>query len=255
MSSKVVRAGRRIGALTLILAAVLFVPAHAAEQAPEIEIRVQLSPIRQAVLSSGMAGRITELAVREGDRFAEGDRLVGFDCSVYQAQLNRANAAESGARKKLEVAERLEKLNSISLTDVAQAQSAQGVARAEIGVTQAMLRNCTLSAPFSGRVSARKVQRWEYVPEGKELLSIYDDSAYELELIVPSRWLAWVKPNLTFTVRLDETGGDYPARITRTGSVIDPLNQSVKVFGQLTGSTVGLLPGMSGAAHLEPPVK
>lgn len=226
--------------------------ARAADAGAEAEIRFQLSPIRQAVLSSGMAGRIVELSVREGDRFAEGERLVAFDCAIYQAQLNRANAAESGARKKLDVAKRLEKLDSISILDVAQAESAQGVARAEIGVTSAQLRQCTLTAPFAGRVSARKVQRWEHVAEGRELLAIYDDSAFEVELIVPSRWLAWVKPGLGFSVRVDETGADHAAKVSRIGAMVDPLNQTVKVFGRISGDTGGLLPGMSGAATLRP---
>lgn len=228
-------------------------PASAAGEADQAEIRVQLSPIRQTVLSAGMAGRIVEMDLREGDHVQAGDRLVAFDCGLYQAQLNRVVAAEAGARKKLDIAKRLEKLESISQLEVAQAEAAQGMASAEIGVQRAMLKQCAITAPFAGRVAARKVQRWDYVGEGKELLSLYDDSAYELELVVPSRWLSWVKPGLAFSVRLDETGTDYPAKISRIGAVVDPLNQSVKVFGVIAGNTGALLTGMSGAATLTPP--
>ncbi|AHF67182.1 hypothetical protein PSCICO_10070 [Pseudomonas cichorii] len=225
--------------------------AHAADTQPVL--RVQLSAIAQTTLSSEVAGKITELSIKEGERFKKGDRLVAFDCSVYQAQLNRTAAVQEGARKKLEVANRLDKLNSISVADVTQAQAAMAVARAESGINQAILGRCAITAPFSGRVAARKAQRWEYVAEGKELLSIYDDSAYELELIVPSNWLRWLKPGQNFSVHLDESGKDYPAQISRIGAIIDPVSQSVKVFGRITQSDESLLPGMSGVAKLTAP--
>lgn len=243
-----------VPALAVVLTTALDALAAApGARAAEPEMRVQLSPVRQTVLSSGLAGRIRDLPVREGDRVAEGDRLVAFDCGLHQAQLKRSRAAEAGARKKLSVARRLDKLESISVLEVAEAEAAMGMAAAETEVTEAMLHRCEVTAPFSGRVAERMVQRWEYVPEGHEMLALYDDSTYELEFIVPSRWLSWIAPGQPFTVHLDETETDYPAEVSRIGAVVDPLNQSVKIFGRLTGDTKGLLPGMSGAARLSPP--
>lgn len=217
------------------------------------ELRVQLSAIRQTVLSSELSGKLTELAVKEGDRFEEGQRLAAFDCSMQRAQLNRSEAVQRGAQKKLDVARRLDALESISQAEVAQAQADMAVAQAESGVGRAMLKRCTLAAPFAGRVSQRMAQRFQHVAEGTELLAIYDDSAYQLELIAPSAWMSWLKPGVAFEVQLDETGLRYPAQIERLGGAIDPLSQSLKVFARLTGDSTGLLPGMSGVALLQPP--
>lgn len=244
------RLPRNWQAVLAILIATAADMAHAEESG---ELRVQLSPIRQTVLSSELAGKLTELTVKEGDAFKQGQRLAGFDCSVQRAQLTRSEAAQSGAQKKLNVAKRLDALESISQAEVAQAQADLAVAQAESGVGRAMLARCNLEAPFSGRVSQRMVQRFQHVAEGTELLAIYDDSAYQLELIVPSSWLSWLKPGVDFQVRLDETGQDYPAQIERLGAAIDPLSQSLKVFARITGETAGLLPGMSGVARLQPP--
>ncbi|KIQ06323.1 MULTISPECIES: efflux RND transporter periplasmic adaptor subunit [Pseudomonas] len=225
--------------------------AHADETSNEL--RVQLSPVRQTVLSSELSGKLTELAVKEGDRFKEGQRLAAFDCSVQRAQLNRSEAVQRGAQKKLDVAKRLDALESISQAEVAQAQADMAVAQAESGVGRAMLKRCNLDAPFAGRVSQRMAQRFQHVAEGTELLAIYDDSAYQLELIAPSTWMTWLKPGVEFEVKLDETGQRYPAQIERLGAAIDPLSQSLKVFARITGDNAGLLPGMSGVALLQPP--
>lgn len=249
-TAKAMRLPRYWPSVLAILIATAANMSHAEEAG---ELRVQLSPIRQTVLSSELAGKLTELTVKEGDTFKQGQRLAGFDCSVQRAQLNRSEAAQRGAQKKLDVAKRLDALESISQAEVAQAQAELAIAQAESGVGRAMLARCNLDAPFSGRVSQRMVQRFQHVAEGTELLAIYDDSAYQLELIVPSDWLSWLKPGVDFQVRLDETGQDYPAQIERLGAAIDPLSQSLKVFARITGETAGLLPGMSGVARLQPP--
>ncbi|RLM21938.1 efflux transporter periplasmic adaptor subunit [Brenneria alni] len=217
------------------------------------DIRVQLSALRYTMLSSEIAAKVTDIAVKEGERFKQGDTLLTFDCTVLREKLNYSAAAENAARKKLAIANRLDKLNSISLSEVDQARSAVSMAQAESGVNRAMLQRCVIIAPFSGRVTETKVKRWESVPEGKELLAIYDDSAFELEMIVPSRWLVWLKQGNSFQVTLDETGLSYPAEISRISSAVEPVSQSVKVFGRITQSTAGLLPGMSGVAQIMPP--
>mgnify|MGYP006145609623 CR=1 FL=1 len=52
-------------------------------------------------------------------------------------------------------------------------------------------------------------------------------------------------------MHLEETATDYPAKVVRLGSVIDPLSQSIKVFGRIDGQAGVLLPGMSGIALIE----
>jgi hypothetical protein len=75
----------------------------------------------------------------------------------------------------------------------------------------------------------------------------------ELEFIVPSRWLAWLKPGYAFQVRIDETGKTYPAKVQRIGARVDPVSQSVKLSAAISGSFPELIAGMSGKVELQPP--
>ena len=216
-------------------------------------LRVQLSAHQHTRISSQLAGKVTTYDKRAGEHFKRGDTLVAFDCDVKQARLRHSIAAESAASKKLAVAQQLNQLNSISVSEVAQAQADRAMARAETGINRAMLKRCKILALYDGVVAERSVQPGEYVAEGTELLSIYDASTFDVELIVPSRWLSWLKAGQPFTVTLDETGQQYRAKVTRLGSVIDPLAQSFKVHGQIDTDTANLLPGMSGNAQLVAP--
>lgn len=221
-------------------------------------VRAQLVAVRHAVIASELAGKISSLPLREGQRFRQGEILVSYDCALLRARLDRATQAEIAARKKLSVAEQLDQLASISKADVEQARAALAVAQAESGVERAMTRRCVIAAPFSGRVGETFVRAAEHVAEGKELMSIYDDSAFELQTIVPSRWMAWLKPGYPMQVTVEETGQTYTAAVARIAGTVDAVSQSVKVIGRLANDRAGrdggtLLPGMSGIVRIEPP--
>lgn len=220
-------------------------------------MRAQLVAVRHAVISSELAAKISHLPVREGQTFRQGDTLVAYDCALHRARLERASQAETAAREKLKVADQLDKLGSISQSDLVQARAAVSVAQAESGVERVMVRRCTVTAPFAGKVGETYVRAAEHVAEGKELLSIYDDSAFEVETIVPSRWMAWLKAGYPMKITVDETGQTYSATVARIAGSVDPVSQSVKLVGQLSNqrgkNAAPLLPGMSGSVHIDPP--
>ncbi len=220
-------------------------------------MRPQLVAVRRAVVSSEMTGKIANMPFREGQAFHQGDTLVAYDCAFNRARLERAIQSESAAGKKLAVSEQLDKLNSISRSDVEQARAAVAVARAETSVERVMVNRCTITAPYPGRVGETYVRPSESVAEGKELISIYDDNAFEVETIVPSRWLTWLNSGYPMRIAVDETGRTYDAVVSHIAGAVDPVSQSVKVIGRLAGGKISggadLLPGMSGSVRIDPP--
>jgi membrane fusion protein (multidrug efflux system) len=85
------------------------------------------------------------------------------------------------------------------------------------------------------------------------LLDVLDDRNLDVELIVPSRWIGWLKPGYRFQVHIDETEKDYSARISRLGGRVDPVSQSIRVSGEITDPATELLAGMSGRTTITPP--
>ena len=220
------------------------------------EIRAQISPRRSTMLSSELAAKIDDLGLREGERFKEGQKLVGFDCAVHRARLNKAIAQQQAARKLYEVNSRLDKLGSVSTLELEAAAAQLSAAEAETAMMRTMVERCAVLAPFPGRIAELKVRRYEFVTEGKELMEILDDRELEVEMIVPSRWLSWLVPGTGFKVLIEETGHAYAAEVTRLSARIDPVSQSIKVFGKVFGRVAEkgggrqeeLLAGMSGRA-------
>jgi len=113
---------------------------------------------------------------------------------------------------------------------------------------QATVAKCSIAAPFAGRVAKRLVAAHQYVTPGTPLLGILDTGVLELQMIVPSRWLAWLKPGQHFSVQVDELGKTVAGQVARIGARIDPVSQSIAITGVIDGNTAQLLPGMSGWA-------
>ena len=229
-------------------------PAAGAKSATERqEIRAQLLPRRYTTIAAEIGAKVNRLPVPEGSAFRAGQLLISFDCTLQQAQLRKAQADLDGAGQTLKSNQRLAELNSVGQLELDLSQSAVNKARAEVGAHQAVLGKCGVAAPFAGRVAEQKIREQQYAQPGQSLLDIIDDSVLELEFLVPSRWLSWLKVGGKFDVQIDETGKSYPAKFIRIGARVDPVSQSVKVAAAIDGRFPELIAGMSGRVQATPP--
>ncbi len=211
----------------------------------EQNLRAQIKARESTQISSEMSGRISQLKIRDGERFSTGQVLVSFHCSLEEAQLSKAKATLEKKRKTHEVNTKLEKLNSISILQL-------DVSKADVRVSEAMLGRCTIKAPFSGKVVEVTARSYQSVREGDPLLEIINEKNLEVEFIAPSRALPQLQPGKTFKVTLDENAKTYKAEIIRLGGRVDPVSQTIKVYGRITDDSAELLSGMSGAIQLTP---
>ncbi len=232
-------------------------PALAADPAPPPEasrqIRAVVQPHQQAMLSSEISARIDRLPLREGERFRKGDRLIEFDCRGYQLVQLAAKATLDHAQAKLNVQEALAAHHSTGDLDVAMARSDAEKARADHRAASLSVEHCVIAAPFDGRVVELKARAFETVAQHTPLLGVLDDADPDVALVVPAAWLVWLKPGQPFTLEVDETGRSYPGRITRLGAQIDPVSQTVTVYGTPADAERTLVSGMSGSARFPAP--
>lgn len=217
------------------------------------ELRAQLSPRDFTTLAAEIGAKVERITVREGEHFAKGQALISFDCSVNRAQLDEARATLSAANKTVAVNKRLLELQSVGKLETEVSEAEADKARAKVAAMTAMVSKCSIPAPFDGRVVEQKVRNQQFAQPGQALLDILDDSVLELDFVVPSKWLVWLKPGHSFQVAIDETGKSYPVKLTRVGARIDPVSQSVRITGAIGGRFPELSAGMSGKVLLSPP--
>ncbi|MBY0241214.1 MAG: efflux RND transporter periplasmic adaptor subunit [Burkholderiaceae bacterium] len=217
------------------------------------EIRAQLTPRRYTTLAAEIGAKINRLPLSEGAAFKQGQVLVQFDCALQQSQLAKSEATVMAADTAWQANIRLFDLKSIGKVELDTSKAELLKAKADQSGNRAIVEKCQVAAPFPGRIAEQKVREQQYVQAGQALLEIIDDSALELEFIVPSRWMAWARTGVGFKVAIDETGKTYPAKILRVGARVDPVSQSIKLTAMIDGRFPELVAGMSGKVLMTPP--
>jgi len=227
-----------------------------------------------AVVSTRIPGSISVLRVREGDRVRKGQLLLQLDAQENQANAAVATAAIDEARRGLDEAVSRKKLADTTFDryqnlfkeqavsrqefDVKQTEkdvAAQGVARAKSRITQAqagarasstMSGYTRIAAPISGVITSKQADLGATVFPGQPLMTIEDDSSFQLELALPENIATRVKPGSPLQVTLDAVGLSFATKIAEIVPAADPASRTF--IAKVALNQKGVKSGMFGRA-------
>lgn len=247
---------RFLSFITFACAAVAILPAYAQTSKDTSEawsVRGVVKAEKQAMISSELVAQVKSLPFKDGQSFRAGDTILEFDCRRYLADLRAAEAEVETARVKVDTNKALKRHNAVGAEEleIAIAKFNQAVATRES--LSVRTDQCVIKAPFDGRVVERKIFEYEMPEAGAPLIKIVKDGNLELDLIVPSHWLVWLRSNQVFTFKVDEIGSILSAEVLYVGAVIDPISKTAIVTAKLLDAGQAVRPGMSGTAHFSPP--
>ncbi len=208
--------------------------------------RGQLRPVNFTQISAGIDAKLISFPVRAGNRVEEGEIIAEFNCAVERANSTIEQAREEAASRRVEVNERLRQLNNLSELELELSRSELDIARAEVERTSSIVSECIIRAPFSGTVTEKYVEAFQFVSRGEVLLELTDTRNLEIEMVLPSLNLLRYQPGQHFEFLIDETDQSVNALIDRVVNIIDPVSQTIRVIGTLVEPPDNLMPGMSG---------
>lgn len=219
------------------------------------DVSVRLVASRTATLAAEVSARVLTVAYREGEIFSAGDLLVSMDCTLYVARRARTEAIRNRGLRQLETLELLSRSGATSGLELATARFELDAAEAELRLANAEIDRCVITAPFSGAVVATRINAYEFVTPGQPLIEIIDLSTIEAQTYVPSPMLSWLEQGEPFQLFLAEVPYPVSAEVERIAPAIDPVTQSVAVYGRIIADNPDLVlrSGMSGMARFEVP--
>lgn len=223
-------------------------PAASAPVESTNPVRGVVRPKTQASISSDLAVAVRRTPLLEGQRFRRGDLLVSFDCRRYEAEYEAAKAQHHEAELTATNSAYLNEHKALGKYELEIARARAQKAAADMAAVSVHLDQCSLVAPYDGRVAELLVHEHETPQPGKPLLTILADQEMEIELIVPSHWLAWLEAGAKFSFSIDETQSQHAAHIDRLGAAVDPVSQTIKIVGRFETVDAKILAGMSGTA-------
>ncbi len=241
--------------MRVVLALLFVVFGSVASAGTDAPIRGVVRAVREANIATDVNARILSIPYRDGDSFAAGAELVVFDCDKTQADLRSAEAEVQVNRLALDNAQQLDRRRAIGRIEVQSAKAKWEKAQAGAEALRFRVRDCRIVAPFDGRVAELRVHAHEIPAPGQPFLRIVDAGALEIDLIVPSAWLVWLRTGTPLSVRVDEIGRTYAARVARTAAAVDPVSQTIRITATFDGDAAGALPGMSLDAQFAPTLR
>lgn len=226
--------------------------AQSAPTAAEDRILVQAWAQAETIISSPMAGQLTDIPTRVGTSFRKGQTLIRFNCTESEARAEIAQSELTGATEAMDAKIRLKAMNAASEIEVTTAAAQVAKAQAQLKLSRYQASQCTIAAPYSGYVVRTLGKPYQTTTVGQPLVEIISAGTPKLKLSANSRLFTRLKVGTDLRVTIDETGATYDAEVTLINARIDPVNQSFELEAKVKGNAKDLLPGMSGTAVLAP---
>jgi membrane fusion protein, multidrug efflux system len=216
--------------------------------AANTEVRGVIRALTEATVAVDYTAKVARLPILEGMAFKQGQVLITFDCRKNNAEVAAAAAGVKARDLVYRNNKRLNEKGAMGANEVQVSLAELDKARADVQAIRARTGSCDFKAPFSGRMVQRIVQEHETPAPNQPLIKIVDTTRLEVEAIVPSKWLSWIKSGETFSFKIDETGETVRAKVLRVGATVDPVSQTIQAYGVLIDRSPSVLPGMSGTA-------
>ena len=176
----------------------------------------------------------------------KGDTLISFDCKLYNAQLEVIKADHKSAQVQLKNDKELLDMRSIGELQYQLSESALKKAEAELTIAKLNVERCNIIAPYDGRVMDVYTNVFTSIEQRQPLMDIVGDGLLEAAVVVPSKWLSWLKKGHDVKIIIDETGDELNAKIISLGAAVDAASQTIELKAQFNEKYESLIPGMSG---------
>lgn len=197
------------------------------------------------VVRPEIAGRISEIAFKEGQRVAKGTVLVRLDDAIARATLAQAQASIAFSRAELSRADQLVRQNTGPLRNREQASAKLLADEAAVQLAKAQLDKQVIAAPFDGVLGLRKASVGDFVQAGKDIVNLEDIDTLKLDFRVPEMFLPAVKVGQTVKVAVDAFGGrSFDGTVYAIDPLVDVNGRALAIRARVPNPDGSLRPGL-----------
>lgn len=225
--------------------------ARAEPWSPQVNVVGSLEAVEGTEITAQIAGNVTQVAFRSGERVHKGQLLVRLDDSSQLAQLHADQAKLTLAQATLVRTQKLYAVHAASQSDLQTAQAGAAAAEAAVEGDQATLRKLDIAAPFAGVAGIRAVSLGQYVSPGTGIVNLQSYDPLLLDFSLPQSTVSEIAvgEKVAFTVNA-YAGKSFDGRVTAVGSQVDPATRNIALQATLPNPRNLLRPGMYGSVQL-----
>ena len=189
------------------------------------------------------SGRITNLALKEGQAVRKGALLVQLNDEELIAQRERLRYT----KKLLEESEyrqrQLLEKEAISQEEYDQALTELNTAEADLKLVEAQLAKTRLRAPFDGIVGLRSVSEGSYVTPTTVIAEYFDIDPIKVEFSIPGKYNGQVSAGDRIYFRTEGSDSLFKGEVYAVQPQIDPATRTLTLRATSPNPNGMLLPG------------
>lgn len=182
---------------------VAVVEAQHREMTRTVTVTGPVEPLRTVEVNAQTAGTVLRVLVEEGDRTRTGQLMAELDAREVSAQLERARAILANAEAAYKRSQQLQANGLVTEAELDAARSAYEIAGADVELWRTRLAFSRITAPASGVVTAKLVERGSAVSTNQAMFEIADDSLLVVRVRVSELDVVHLQPGAPATLQLD----------------------------------------------------
>jgi membrane fusion protein (multidrug efflux system) len=213
--------------------------------APLLTAVGSVSPAQGAVVSTELAGVVSEINFENGAEAKKGEVLMKLDASQEEALLRSAEADAQLAKTDLERARDLAMKKVVSGAEFDSAQSKFTRMNAVVDQMRSNIAKKSIIAPFDGQLGIRQVNVGQMINAGQQVVALTALNLVYVDFALPEQYLSKLSKNLQVTMRADAfPGRQFKGKLTAVNSMVDPVTRNVSLQATLENPDHALHPGM-----------
>jgi len=199
-------------------------------------------------LAAEVAGTVTWIGPKEGERLKKGAAILTIDPETRQANYDHDKVEAELKKKKMERFQSLVEQNLVSRQEYEDAVNAYESVRVALRLSALQLEKSSLKMPISGVLDDLLVDRGEYVKVGDPIALVVQIDRLKVEVDVPEKDISYLHPGDLVEVVQANIGRDDG--VVREGKLVhlaykaDPVTRTYRAVIEIDNHDLLLRPGM-----------
>jgi membrane fusion protein, multidrug efflux system len=204
----------------------------------------------EVIIASEMAGRVTKINFKEGDKVKKGTVLVRINDDEMRAQLQRLEYQRQLYQQSEDRQRRLLAREAISQQEYDVALTQLNTSVAEIENLKAQLNKSIIRAPFDGTIGLRYISEGSFIPVNTRIANLVNTHPAKLDISIPGRYSQSVRIGDKIRFVMEGSSKDHVATIYAIEPTIDPTTRTLQIRAITPNETDELMPGAFVTAEL-----
>jgi membrane fusion protein (multidrug efflux system) len=210
-----------------------------------------IEALRQVDIVARVDGLLEHLAVEEGDMVRQGQVLAELDKSALTLALREASAKMENTSRIYERNLEMIKKELTSQEELASSKFEYETAQTQRDRANLNLEYATITAPFSGIITKRMVERGDMIRANMVLFNLADTEKLRARVYVPEKEMARIAEGSQVLISSEMFPGEqFSGEVEMIAPVVDPTTGTIKITVQVTEHRNKLKPGMFCTVHI-----